>query len=166
MLKGQEELDFWHQICKQSLKKYIDKVPSTILDIGAGYTYRILYDLGHIVHTLDIKPRKDFNIIHIADICDSRSLINIPKYEYVTCLGTMEHIKEFWNCPYNLLCLATQKVIIINPTSFSYHPCGYGDFWRFMPGHTQILFPNNKVEEEIHLDKNREIFAITSVVYK
>jgi len=146
-------LNEWHIAIRDFLVTNVKDTNTPILDIGFGTSTSILLSLGKQVHSLDSWDKTKAR--WLCDICDD-AVQKIPKYDTVTCIGTLEHIPKFWIAAHNMLLLAAKEIIMVNPSIFPYH-AGlpyYGDYWRFMPGYAQVLFPGKTIEEKQYFFNN------------
>lgn len=139
------------QVWREHIKNFLQvKAPSFIassskaLEIGKGDSTPILSQIYKDIKVLD--KRTDVGADYELTLFDKNIHAKIPKFESIFMIEVLEHTEKPWEVesivksilePDGLLCVTV-------PSFLWWHPLAnvYGDYWRFLPGHIENLFPN------------------------
>lgn len=124
-----------------------------IIDIGSGLSTEII--TKHIGVKPDCIDKNNPNVKYRFDITKPIDLAE--QFDIVTCCEVFEHVINPFDAARNILplCKPGGFILVTVPCDLDYHGnVTYGDYWRFMKGSIQCLFPNNRVDEELFCQGN------------
>lgn len=163
-------LNEWRNYIEFFLRDYCQKIKNNsininVLEIGVGTSTNIIREYFPNSVIIDNWIHESWKNVRMVDLCS-----NIPKdmleyFDLIICCEVLEHTKQPWIAAESLTKMLRKNggLLVTVPSLFEYHAGDYyGDYWRFMPGHIEYLFPYLKI-----LYQNNAIFNgnLTGMVY-